>query len=263
MVMALDISATGMVAQQYNMDVIANDIANAGTTAYKRHRTEFQDLIYIEKKRSGSLSSETGSVLPEGINIGTGVSLSAVYRINDQGTIEETGGDLDLAIQGQGFFMIEMPDGTVSYTRDGSFARGPTGDVVTHEGYKLLPGFTLPEGTSQVTINNYGEILASIGNQVDPESLGQIELTRFVNESGLRSIGQNLYAETAASGPPVTDKPGAEGFGTLLQHKLENSNVNIVSLIVQLIKAQRTYEHNSKVMQAASEYLKQLNNLQT
>ena len=261
MTMAIDIAATGMVAQQDYLDTIAHDMANANTTAFKRHRVDFHDLIYIEQRRMGTQSSDSGSVLPSGVHKGTGVSTGAVYMVNEQGTFEDTGNELDLAVQGHGYFIIDLPDGDVGYTRAGSFSRNGQGEMVTQEGYKLAANITIPENATKVTINENGEVLATFSDQIEPTSLGTIELAIFLNSAGLKPLGKNLFKETIASGEAFIDRPGSTNFGTLIQRKLENSNVNTITHVVNMMKAQRVYETNSKIMQAASEMKKQLNNV--
>lgn len=252
---SLSIGATGMLAQQLNVEVISNNIANMTTTGFKRQRAEFQDLLYQNLRRVGSTSSDAGTVVPSGVQIGAGVKAAAVYRINEQGNIQVTDNPLDVAISGSGFFQIELPDGETAYTRAGSFQLNAEGTVVTADGYTVVPGIVVPEDAIDVTVNPSGEVLAKIDGQAEPVNVGQIELATFANPTGLEAVGDNLLLETPASGGPVVGVPGAAGFGRLLQGALETSNVNIVSEITNLITAQRAYEMNSKVIQTTDEMM--------
>lgn len=257
---ALHTAATGMMAQQTNVEVISNNIANMNTTAFKTRRPEFQDLIYQDLKRTGSSSSDGGTLVPAGVHVGTGVELASVYRILEQGNLSSTDNPLDMAISGPGYFMITMPNGDTGYTRDGAFALSPTGEIVTAEGFTLQPGLTVPQNTVAVSVNASGEVFAKIDGQVEPQNLGQIQLAVFPNEGGLLPIGDNLFLESAASGTVQSGVPGSAGFGQVNQGYLETSNVNAVSEVTSLITAQRTYEMNSKVIQSADEMLKTLAN---
>jgi flagellar basal-body rod protein FlgG len=259
---AMDIAATGMMAQQTNVEVIANNIANQNTTGFKRQRAEFQDLLYQTERRGGSTSSDTGTIVPVGVQIGIGVKTAAVYRITTQGNLTQTSNPLDLAIQGRGFFQILQPDGTTAYTRAGSFQLSPTGEIVTADGFVVQPGITLPQNTLGVTINPSGQVLAQVAGQTTPQTVGQLQLANFANEAGLEALGSNLFVETPASGSPVTGNPGAVGFGTLNQGLLETSNVDVVSEITNLITAQRAYEMNSKVIQTSDQMMSTLNQIQ-
>ncbi len=252
---ALSIAATGMLAQQTNVEVIANNLANMNTTAYKMQRAEFQDLLYQNTERPGSASADTGSVLPAGIQIGVGVRTAATYRITSQGNLNSTGNPYDLAINGKGYFHITMPDGTDAYTRAGGFALSPEGQLVTDKGYVVAPGIAIPQDALSVTVNAQGQVQALVAGQTAPQTLGQIELARFPNDGGLQATGDNLYTETAASGAVLTGLPGSPGYGTLQQGFLETSNVNAVQEITDLITAQRAYEMNSKVISAADQML--------
>lgn len=258
---SLDIASTGMLAQQRNVEVISNNLANMNTTAFQRRRTEFHDLIYQDLRRVGSTSSDAGNVVPTGVQLGLGVKLAAVYRIHEQGNLTSTDNTFDLAVQGKGFFQVQMPTGETAYTRDGTFQLNQDGLIVTHDGYQLNPGLTVPSNAVDITINNSGEVLASIEGQVALQSIGQIQLANFQNEPGLQSIGDNLLLETPASGSPITGNPGATGFGTLLQGFLETSNVNAVEEVSHLISAQRAYEMNSKVIQTSDEMMGTLTQL--
>ncbi|MDB2414751.1 flagellar basal-body rod protein FlgG [Rickettsiales bacterium] len=256
---ALHTSATGMQAATTNIDVIANNLANQNTSAYKRKRAEFQDLLYVHKQHVGTQTSDTGTIKPTGIQIGLGVSTGAVYGIYEQGPMEQTDSAFDMAINGRGFFKVTLPDGTESYTRAGSFQVNAEGLIVTTEGYTVSPGITIPSNVLDVTINASGEVLVNIQGQTTPSNLGQFELINFINEAGLENIGGNLLLETDASGTPTTGVAGLEGFGTILQGSVEGSNVNAVSELTNMIKAQRAFEMNIKVMEAADESMRNLN----
>jgi len=258
---ALNIAATGMLAQELNVEVISNNIANMNTTGYKRQRAEFQDLLYQNLERAGAASSDSGTVVTNGIQIGLGVRAGSVYRIMEQGNLQQTENPYDLAIQGRGFFHIQMPDGSDAYTRAGSFQLSPTGQIVTPQGYTVSPGITVPQDATSVSISPTGQVQAILPGQNTPQTLGQLELTSFFNEAGLESLGDNQFKETAASGSPTTGLPGSTGFGTLTQGFVETSNVNAVSEITNLITAQRAYEMNSKVITAADDMLQATNNL--
>jgi len=258
---SLAIGATGMLAQQTNVEVISNNIANMNTTAYARRRAEFNDLLYQNIRRVGSQSSDAGTVVPAGIQLGLGVKTAAVYRISEQGSLTNTDNSLDLAIQGKGYFQIQMPNGDTAYTRDGSFQLSAEGQLVTHDGYTIMPGITVPQDATSITINASGEVQVKLDGQVQPQNVGQIQIATFANEAGLEAIGDNLLLEPPASGAAVPGNPGAAGFGTLLQGFLETSNVNVVSEITELISAQRAYEMNSKVIQTSDEMMAQVNQL--
>ncbi len=252
---SLSIAATGMVAQQRNVEVVANNLANMNTTAYMRRRTEFQDLLYQNLRRVGTTSSDAGTVVPSGVQIGLGVKLAAVYRIHEQGNLSATDNSFDLAIQGKGFFQVLMPNGDTAYTRDGTFQLNGQGEVVTHDGFKLLPSISIPSNAVDVTINASGEVLAKIEGKVTPEKKGQVQIAVFPNDAGLEAIGDNLLLETPASGTASTGAPATPGFGSILQGFLETSNVNAVEEISNLISAQRAYEMNSKVIQTSDEMM--------
>jgi flagellar basal-body rod protein FlgG len=258
---SLDIAATGMLAQQLNVEVISNNIANMNTTGYKRQRAEFQDLLYQDQRRVGSASSEAGTIVPAGVQLGLGVQPAAVYRIAEQGSMTITDNTYDLAINGKGFFTVELPSGETGYTRSGAFQLSADGDLVTPEGYLVQPGVTVPSDAIQVTINANGQVFAAIDGQVAPQQVGQIELATFANEAGLRAIGNNLLLETEASGNASVATPGAGGFGRIEQGALEGSNVNVVAEITNMITAQRAYEMNSKVIQASDEMMQSVTQL--
>ncbi len=252
---ALNIAATGMLAQQLNVEVIANNISNMTTTAYKRQRAEFQDLLYQDERRVGSTSSDNGSIVPSGIQLGLGVRTAAVYRMTGQGQIVTTDNRLDLAIRGRGYFQVELPDGQTAFTRAGSFQLSPEGQIVTANGYTVLPGITIPTDALDITINSSGEVQVTLPSQVTPQVVGQLEFASFPNEVGLQALGDSMYAETPASGAPTTGVPGSTGFGTVLQGFLESSNVDAVQEITNLIRAQRAYEMNSKVIETTDQML--------
>ena len=258
---SLDIGATGMLAQQLNVDVISNNIANMTTTGYKRQRAAFQDLIYQNLNRPGSTSSDAGTTVPSGIQVGLGVKTGAVYRMHGQGAVQITENELDIAILGRGFFQINLPDGTTAYTRDGTFQINENGEVVTVQGYALEPSITIPDDALSVDINQEGEVMASIQGQTAVQNLGQIQMADFVNPTGLEAIGNNLFLETEASGTAVTGIAGQEQFGRLEQGALEQSNVDVVSEITSLITAQRAYEMNSNVISTSDEMLRTISQL--
>jgi flagellar basal-body rod protein FlgG len=252
---ALNIAATGMLAQQLNVEGISNNIANMNTTAYKRQRAEFQDLLYQDERQVGSTSSDNGSIVPSGIQLGLGVRTAAVYRMSGQGQLVSTENSLDLAVQGKGYFQVELPSGQTAYTRAGSFQLSPQGQIVTPDGYTVLPGITIPNDAVDVTVNSSGQVLVSLSGQVTQQNVGQLEIATFPNEVGLQAIGDNLYTETAASGSATTGTPGSAGYGTVLQGFLETSNVDVVLEITNLIRAQRAYEMNSKVIETTDQML--------
>lgn len=252
---SLDIGATGMLAQQMNVDVISNNIANMTTSGFKRQRAEFHDLIYQNKLRPGAPSSDSGTITPAGIQFGLGVGIGSVYRLHEQGTIQMTENKLDLAITGKGYFQIELPDGDTAYTRSGVFQLNENGEIVNAQGYLLQPGMTVPEDATDIVINTSGEVLAKLPGQIAFANLGQIELASFINPAGLEGIGDTLFLETEASGGVVTGMPDTEDFGEIRQGALENSNVNVVAEITHLIAAQRAYEMNSNVISTSDEML--------
>lgn len=252
---ALSIGSTGMQAQQLNVEVISNNIANLSTTGFKRVRAEFQDMLYENMRRVGSTSSDAGTILPSGLQVGLGVKPVATYRIHEQGDLVQTDNTYDLAISGDGFFQIQMPDGTTGYTRAGSFQLDDTGQIVTADGYPVEPAITVPTNTKSVTISAAGIVTAEISGQTATSNLGQIQLARFINPSGLEAIGDNLLIETDASGTPTVGNPSADGMGSLMQYYVEGSNVNVVTEITTLISAQRAYEMNSRVIKTADDML--------
>jgi flagellar basal-body rod protein FlgG len=257
---AMSIAATGMQAQQTNVEVIANNIANASTTAFARRKAEFQDLLYESASRVGTSTSEQGTILPVGSQIGLGTRNAAVNRISLQGSLAETGNKLDVAIEGRGYFGITMPDGTFSYTRDGSFKLSPEGQIVTTDGYPVDPNITVPANSRDVTINQTGEVIITDANGRQ-QTAARLNLYLFANEAGLEATGGNRFLETPASGQPTRGLPADPGFGNVRQGYLEQSNVNVVQEITQLIQAQRAYEMNSKVIEAADQMMQTANNV--
>jgi flagellar basal-body rod protein FlgG len=252
---ALSIAASGMAAQQLNVDVISHNIANMNTTAYKRQRAEFQDMLYQNMERPGSTSSASGAVLPLGIQIGVGVRADAVGRVTEQGGMAATQNPYDIAINGRGFFQITLPSGQTAYTRAGNFAVNADGALVTADGYAVEPSITVPQEATAIQITRDGIVEVTTSASPDPQQLGQIEIASFINPAGLEAIGDNLYLETPASGTATTATPGSPGLGTLMQGYLEMSNVNAVEEISALIVAQRAYEMNARVITAADEML--------
>jgi flagellar basal-body rod protein FlgG len=252
---SLSIAATGMQAQQLNVEVISNNIANMNTTGFKRQRAEFQDLLYQNLERPGASTSSSGTIAPMGIQIGVGVKAGSIGRVTEQGSIARTDNPTDLAISGRGYFQVSMPDGTTAYTRDGNLAIDAEGRIVTSDGFPLEPAITVPQEALSVSISRDGVVEAQIQGQSTPQQLGQIELAAFVNPAGLEAQGDNLFLETAASGSPNVSTPSSPGFGTLMQGFVETSNVNAVEEISALIIAQRAYEMNAKVITASDEML--------
>lgn len=252
---ALSIAATGMDAQQMRVEVISNNLANMSTTAYNARRAEFADLHYQQVQRAGTISAADGSVLPTGVQLGLGVRASSVTMEIAQGSLAQTGGDLDLAIEGQGFLEIELPNGTAGYTRDGALKRSGEGQIVTSDGYPVVPDITIPDETRGISINAQGEVYVYFADQIEPQLMGQLTLADFPNEMGLEALGGNLFAETEASGGPIVGAPGDAGFGTVRQGYLEESSVDPVRQMTQLIEAQRGYELNAKVITAADQML--------
>jgi len=252
---ALYIASTGMAAQERNVEVISNNIANMRTTGYKKQRVDFQDLLYQQYLRAGSQTSDTGSVAPIGIEVGSGVRAAATPRVMSQGTVTQTEKELDVAVDGEGMFGIQLPDGRTAYTRDGSFERNGDGLLVNSSGYQVQPGVTIPENATNVSISSDGIVQAYIGTATTPTQLGQLQLYRFVNKEGLQSIGDNNFVESAASGAAQAGVPNTDGAGKVMQGYLEEANVNPVTEIADLIAAQRAYEMNSRVIQGADEML--------
>jgi len=252
---SLQIAATGMAAQQTRVDVISNNIANMSTSAYRPRVAEFSDLAYQQVLTPGTITSQTGTVVPAGIQMGTGVRPSTVSISVVQGALRNTGNELDVAIEGSGFLEITLPSGEPAYTRDGKLNRSPDGEVVTMDGFPLADGIVIPADAQRVSIGRDGEVVAYFDDQPDGQPIGTISLVRFVNEKGLEAIGDNLFRQTEASGLPNQLVPGTEGVGTLRQGFLEDSGVDVVKEISDLIEAQRGYELNSRVMTASDEIL--------
>ncbi|RUT33126.1 flagellar basal-body rod protein FlgG [Arsenicitalea aurantiaca] len=258
---ALYIASTGMSAQERNVEVISNNIANMRTTGFKRQRAEFQDLLYQSYRRAGAETSDQGTVVPVGVEIGSGVRTAATPRVMSQGNVVPTEKELDVAIRGEGYFIVELPDGRTAYTRDGTFERDNTGMLVNVDGYQIQPGIVIPDGANAVSISADGVVQAFMNNDSAPTQLGQIQLARFVNKAGLASIGDNLFVETGSSGPAQLGVPNQDGMGNVLQAYLEMANVNAVTEIADLIAAQRAYEMNARVISGADEMLAATSNL--
>ena len=250
----LSTAATGMLAQQTNVDVISNNIANMNTTGYKRQRAEFQDLLYQNVSRPGGATGPD-SKTPTGIQIGLGVKTGGVYRIHEQGTLSQTDNRYDLGVQGKGYFQVTLPSGETAYTRDGSFQLSDQGELVTTDGYQVQPGITIPQDAVDVSISKTGEVQVKTAGNAQLQTVGQLQLATFVNEAGLEAQGGNLYLETDSSGQATVASPGDPGLGTLQQGFVEASNVNPVAEITALISAQRAYEMNSRVVKTADEMM--------
>jgi flagellar basal-body rod protein FlgG len=260
MIRSLWISKTGLEAQQTQMDVISNNLANVSTTGFKRSRAVFEDLLYQTLRQPGAQSSQQTQI-PSGLQIGTGVRPVAVERIHTQGNMQQTSNNLDVAIQGEGFFQVLMPDGTTSYTRDGSFQTDSQGQLVTSSGFPIQPALTIPANSTSITIGRDGTVSATQAGVVTPVQIGSLQLATFINPAGLQSQGQNLYSETASSGTPGTNVPGTNGTGLLSQGYIETSNVNVVEELVNMIQAQRAYEINSKAISASDQMLQRLSQM--
>lgn len=252
---SLSIAATGMLAQQTNVDVISHNIANMNTTGFKRQRAEFQDLLYQQEARPGAASGGSEARAPAGVQIGAGVKTGAVYRIDIQGALTQTGNRYDLAIQGRGYFPVTLPTGETAYTRDGSFQLSDQGELVTAQGLRVEPGVTIPQNAVDVVISKTGEVQVKTADSPDMQTVGQLQLATFVNDAGLEAMGDNLLKETGASGQANLANPGEPGFGSLTQGFVEASNVNPVEEITALISAQRAYEMNSRVVKTVDEML--------
>jgi flagellar basal-body rod protein FlgG len=252
---ALQIAATGMAAQQMKVDVVSNNLANMSTTGYNPRRADFADLHYQQMARPGSLTAEDGSMLPTGVQIGLGVRPASVSVVLGQGSLDATGADLDVAIEGNGYIEVTLPSGLTGYTRDGSLKRSAEGLIVTSDGYPVVPGITIPSDARGLTISASGEVWADFADRLEPELIGQLTLSSFPNEKGLEAIGSNLFLESPASGAAFSGAPGQDGLGTLRQGYLESSSVDAVREVTELIKAQRGYELNAKVITAADQML--------
>jgi len=260
MIRSLWTGTTGMQAQQLNIDVIANNLANVSTNGFKKSRADFQDLLYQTMKVPGSqTSADTQS--PTGIQIGLGVKPAAVSKVFTEGDLIHTENELDVAIEGRGFLQIETPDGNTAYTRAGTLKRDSTGRITNSDGYPILPAITIPDGATAVTISETGVVSVTMGQGGQSTEIGNVELATFINPAGLYAMGKNLFQESDASGPPVLGAPGDEGFGTLLQNYVEGSNVNIIEEMANMITTQRAYEINSKTMQTSDQMMQTTNNL--
>jgi len=251
---ALWIAKTGLDAQQTRMSVISNNLANVNTTGFKQDRAVFEDLLYQTMRQPGAQSSSS-TQLPSGLMVGTGVRTVATEKLHTQGNIQQTQNALDIAIQGRGFFQILMPDGTISYTRDGTFQLDSTGQVVMSNGYLLEPGITIPEDAQSITIGSDGTVSVLSAGDASPTIVGELDLADFVNPTGLQPIGENLFKESASSGAPIIGTPGLDGFGTTIGGALETSNVNVVTELINMIETQRAYEMNSKAISTADQML--------
>ncbi len=260
MMRALWTASSGMIAQQANIDNLSNNLANVNTSGFKKSRIDFQDLMYQTVRQAGA-SSGADTQLPTGLQIGLGVREAAIQKMYTMGNLESTGNSLDVAIQGDGFFQVNMPDGTLSYTRDGSFKKDSQGRLTTSEGYLVEPQITIPENATDITIATDGTVTVTVPGETAPQELGQLQIARFINPAGLESLGGNLLQETDASGNPVVTIPGEEGSGTLIQKYLEMSNVQVVEEMVNMIVAQRAYEMNSKAVTTSDEMLQTAANL--
>ncbi len=252
---ALNIAATGMLAQQMRVETISNNLANMSTTGYNARRAEFADLHYQQLTRAGTINAADGTVLPTGVQLGLGVRPAAVTMMIQQGALDQTGGDLDIAIEGRGYLEVTLPSGASGFTRDGGLKRTGDGLIVTSDGYPVVPDITVPADVRAISINADGEVYAYFNDEVEAQLLGQFTLAQFTNEKGLEAIGSNTFRETAASGPPLVGVPGEDGLGALRQGYLEQSSVDAVREITELIEAQRGYELNSKVITAADQML--------
>jgi flagellar basal-body rod protein FlgG len=251
---ALSIAASGMLAQQHRSEVVANNLANMNTTGYQRRRTEFNDLIYRHIQRRPKTGSSVGETIPAGVHSGLGVNVGAVYRVHEQGSLKQTGNNFDLAIQGEGFFQVQLPNGDIAYTRDGAFQLNEAGQIVTHDGFTLQPGIAVPANATEITVNASGEVLVTAADGITTNA-GTILLATFPNPGGLSAVGDNMFIATDASGAAGAAVPGANGAGTVLQGFVESSNVNPIEEVSALIRANRAYEMNSKVMSAADQMM--------
>ena len=260
MLKSLNTAATGMAAQQTNMDVISNNMANVSTTGFKKSRAEFEDLMYQTMKEPGAASG-LNAISPTGVQTGLGVRTAGTQKDFDIGAAKITKNPLDLMIEGSGFFPIQMSDGQIGYTRDGQFKKDPAGQIVDKNGHSLQPQIVIPPNASAVNISATGQVSVLVGNAREPQNVGQIELVNFVNPAGLKNVGKNLYVPSASSGLPQQGQPGQNGLGQIAQGEVEASNVNIVEEMVNMITAQRAYETNSKVIQASDQMLQYMNQL--
>ena len=252
---ALQIAASGMSAQQMRVDVVSNNLANMSTTGYNARRADFADLHYQQLARPGSVTAEDGTVLPTGVQIGLGVRPSSVSVVLAQGALTQTGGDLDVALEGKGYLEVTLPSGIAGYTRDGALKRSADGLIVTSDGFQVAPGITIPEDATSISVNADGEVYAGFNDRVAPALLGQFNLAGFTNDKGLEAMGSNLFLESPASGPAQVGPPGKNGLATMRQGYLEESSVDAVREVTELIKAQRGYELNAKVITAVDQML--------
>jgi flagellar basal-body rod protein FlgG len=253
--MALRTAATGMAAQQLNVEVISNNIANMNTVGYKKQRAEFEDLLYQNVERAGAQTSDSGTIAPTGIQLGAGVKAGSVYRISTQGSPTQTGNKLDLAISGKGYFQVQLPSGETAYTRAGNLSVNATGQIVTQDGYTIIPSITIPTNATDISISSTGQVQVTLPGTTTTTLVGQLQLASFFNEGGLEATGGNLFLETGASGPATVGQPTVNGLGSLMQGYTESSNVDPVTEISSLIVAQRAYEMNSKVITTADQML--------
>jgi flagellar basal-body rod protein FlgG len=260
MMRSLWISKTGMEAQQTQLDTISNNLANVSTNGYKRSHAVFEDLMYQNLRQAGANNSEQAT-LPTGLQVGLGTRAVATSRMFSQGNLQQTGNSLDLAVRGQGFFQVQLADGTTGYTRDGSFQVSPQGQLVTNNGEVVAPGITIPAGAQGITVGADGTVSVSIAGQTAPQAVGQLQLANFVNPAGLEPRGQNIFTETAASGAASTGAPGQNGMGAMTQGFVETSNVNVVEELVAMIQTQRAYELNSKAIQTSDQMLQKLSQI--
>lgn len=256
---ALWIAKTGLDAQQTRMAVVSNNLANVNTTGFKQGRAVFEDLLYQNVRQPGGQTSQD-TILPSGMNVGTGVRVVATEKLFTQGSMQQTGNSLDVAIKGRGFFQVLTPDGNLAYSRDGTFQRNAQGELVTASGYTVQPGITIPDAAQSVTIGNDGTVSVQFAGQAAPSQVGTLETVDFINPTGLQPVGENLYIETAASGTAQAGTPGLNGLGSLVQGALEGSNVNVVSELVNMIETQRAYEMNSKAISTNDQMMQYLNN---
>jgi flagellar basal-body rod protein FlgG len=260
---SLRIAASGMAAQQLNVETISNNIANMNTIGFKEQRAQFEDLLYQNVVQMGAQSSDTGTVVPTGVQLGSGVATGSIYRITTQGALTQTGNSFDVAISGRGYFQVQMPTGDIAYTRAGNFSVNQNGQLVTPDGYSVLPTVNIPINATSVTISASGQVQASIPGNATPQVVGQLTLANFFNEAGLEAIGKNLFLQSGASGQPNIANPASAGFGSLQQGYTESSNVDSVSEITNLIVAQRAYEMNSKVVNTADQMLQSVEQLKS
>jgi len=253
--LALQIAASGMLAQERRTETVANNLANMNTTGFQRRRVEFNDLIYKNLQRPATPASRAGESVPGGVHSGLGVNVGSIYRVTEQGSLKTTGNPLDLAIEGAGYFQIQLPNGTPAFSRDGSFQLSPDGSIVTHDGFPIQPNITVPANAQHITVNANGTVLATLPGQVTPANIGVIQTVLFPNEGGLKAIGNNLLTQTTQSGAPVVATAGDGGAGAILEGVIETSNVNPIEEITNLIRAQRAYDMNSKVMKTADQMM--------